>query len=316
MIIRSLITDETKIAFECVNRVVKKGTTLQIDDAHYNNGEIQGAIAKGWIEIVGPTPSTPATNFPMAEKRIRFQNVYLTKLAFEGLRDSVAPTKFIDIPLSKLEDREVRSAIQSGWLLDVENPQAIPERSNPVHLQELTSQDIVAGGAVPRQRFQQTRTAQTLPAGVPLTRPRPTGNAPIKAKPITSSGGGGRGDVFDGGVESGNDLYRESRVIDPGVRAPTPPKPKRTIEDILGEAKPIIPNVADIPADDPMTVPGGPSNFVPVEEGDTETERIMQDLRNAAGKTSKTQKPSPKTQVAEEPSQDGFNFANLFPPGE
>ena len=116
-----------KLTFDCAKATLESGT-IEMDDVHFGNAEIQGALRMGMIEIVGQMPGLPAET-PKGElkqeEQIKFRNTYTFKLAFDCIKKYVAPGETIMIPISKIDDAEISNAISSGWLLDEDNPAAI-----------------------------------------------------------------------------------------------------------------------------------------------------------------------------------------------
>lgn len=253
MIIKSLIQDEGKVTFECAKATISKDSIIEIADVYFKEKEIQTAMKLGMIEIVGTPPALPEEPKPTEpERKIKFQSLYTTKLCFECLRDYVDPDKFIHIPVSKLEEREIRNAISAGWLLNVENPESTPPPSKgpALHLEELTVKDILLHAPLipepPKMDMSDLdqslkevmsilqnpteKTASPLPEGVPAARPKPKSSGPIKAKKIASSADAD----IDGEDDDGGDLYKPSEIALPKPKAKKstpPPSAPIAVED-------------------------------------------------------------------------------------
>lgn len=230
MILESHIRDESKITFDCAKATLHRGSKVNIDDIHYKSPEIQNAIRMGLVSIVGQPPVFPEEAIGLEpEKLIRFRNNYSTKLCFECIKDYADPGMMVRVPVSKLEEPEIRNAIHCGWLVNEDNPEQNPVvfSGPPLQLEELRTSDILTGveSDLARdlaQALKKPVTAQALPENVPATRPKAKRGLPasqIKAKRVASSGEGG--DDEDAGLD---DLYRPSEV-----RLPKQPAMKKPV---------------------------------------------------------------------------------------
>lgn len=244
MIIRSLIQDESKVTLDCAKATLQKGSVISIDDKHWRSAEVQGAISCGFAELVGAPPclpEDPAKGGP--ERKMKYKNVYHYKLAFECVKNYVEPGELIEIPLSKLDEVEIRNAIGSGWLLDIENPNSFvrQERTAPVELEELSVSDILndqedvkavaAVAAVSAVKMPAPPMNRPAPktASVPMSRPKPAPKPGVqKAKRISSSGDREEDEVSD------DELYRPSEI-----RLPTeqPIRPAAPAADLAPPAR-------------------------------------------------------------------------------
>ena len=188
-----------KLTFDCAKATLESGT-IEMDDVHFGNAEIQGALRMGMIEIVGQMPGLPAET-PKGElkqeEQIKFRNTYTFKLAFDCIKKYVAPGETIMIPISKIDDAEISNAISSGWLLDEDNPAAIPFKPSgtPVVLDEVSVVEDAAKPplAIPAPVAQAPAAPPVVVTkpktqAVPRSRPKPKAS-PVKAKQITASGG-------------------------------------------------------------------------------------------------------------------------------
>jgi hypothetical protein len=236
VIIQSLIQDESTLTLDCAKAKLIRGSRIEIADIHWASKEVQGAVSLGLVEIVGQIPSIPEKPKKLEpEKTVRFRNAYKYKLAFECIKGSVGPDELISIPVSKLEEEEVRNAISAGWLFDEDNPAAnwSPVWGPPALVEEVTVTeesvmepkaglrwDNLDSGNMEKEAAKEPVAA--LPPkyrqadAVPATRPKPKAG-PIKAKPITSVA-----DRDDGGVA---DLYSDSKIIVPENAPPRRSRP-------------------------------------------------------------------------------------------
>jgi hypothetical protein len=204
MKIRRIGDMQGKLTFDCAKATLETGT-IDIDDVHFGSTEIQGALKMGMIEIVGQMPALsneqrstdgrfPANGGQPQEEQIKFRNTYDFKLCFDCIKKYVAPGETIMIPISKIDDAEISNAISSGWLLDEDNPAAVPfhPSGTPVVLDEVSVVEDAAKPVVqvPAPAAPTAKAAKTKPAAqaVPRSRPRPKAS-PVKAKQITASGG-------------------------------------------------------------------------------------------------------------------------------
>lgn len=224
MIIESLIKDGGAVTFDCAKATIRRGSRIEIDNMHYASPEIQNAIKMGLCAIVGEAPVLPAAAPAAApERMIRFRNDFNTKLCFECIRDYADPGMIVRVPESKLEEAEIRNAIASGWLYNLDNPETNPRFHGgaPVRIDEFTSSDILGANSLWQQpeiaeiiNTMPATNPQPLPDGVPASRPRPKTAAvsQIKAKRVSSAGEGD-------GDESDDAFYKESKIIDAKPRA-------------------------------------------------------------------------------------------------
>jgi len=205
MIIESLIQDESKVTFDCAKATISRGSRIEIEDKFWAENEIQGAIRLGFCAIVGEPPVLPAVVAAAGpEKTVRFRNNFDSKLCFECIKDYADPGMLVRIPISKLDEPEVRNAIAAGWLLNEDNPELNPTiyTGAPLHLDELTTSDIDTSP----QRTATVLPATILPGGVPAVRPTPkAAQSQIKAKRVSSTG------EVDEEADT-SDLYKESKV--------------------------------------------------------------------------------------------------------
>lgn len=214
MIIESLIKDESKVTFDCAKATIQRGSRIDIEDKYYAEKEIQNAIKLNLCVLVGPPPVLPEAA-PKAEKpkTIRFRNNFDSKLCFECIKDYADPGMLVHIPVTMLDEPEVRNAIAAGWLLNEDNPELNPViyAGAPMQLEELTANDVIDVETADLVRSLPAAKPQPLPEGVPATRPKPKqAQSQIKAKRIST---GGDGD--DDNESSSSDLYKESKVIVP-----------------------------------------------------------------------------------------------------
>ena len=200
-----------RLTFDCAKATLESGT-IEIDDVHFGSAEIQGALRMGMIEIVGQIPGLPA-DAPKGELKqeqtIKFRNTHTFKLAFDCIKKYVAPGEIIQIPISKIDDAEVSNAISSGWLLDEDNPAAIPQRPSgtPVVLDEVSVVEDAAKLAIPApQPKPSLASPKAKPTQVPRSRPKPKASSPVKAKQVTLSGG-----------RDSMDLDTPSEILDPNL---------------------------------------------------------------------------------------------------
>ena len=148
MILESKITDASKLALDCAKATMEKGSKIDIEDIHYKSPEVQDAIKLGLISVVGQPPVFPEEPLGFEpEKLIRFRNNYSTKLCFECIKDYADPGMFVRIPVCKIDEPEIRNAINAGWLINEDNPEQNPviHSGTPVHLDELKASDIITG---------------------------------------------------------------------------------------------------------------------------------------------------------------------------
>lgn len=228
MIIESLIQDASRVTFDCAKATIQRGSRIEIEDKFYKEKEIQNAIKLGLCALVGEPPILVVEKGPNApEKSVRFRNNFNSKLCFECIKDYADPGMIVHIPVSKLDEPEVRNAIAAGWILNEDNPELNPTiyAGAPLQLEELTANDILDTRITP--------AAADLPAGVPAARPRPKAQSQIKAKRVSSTG------EVDEESDS-SDLYRESKVIEP--KSPSKrrevPKAAPLIVDDVEDAEP------------------------------------------------------------------------------
>lgn len=217
MILESRIIDESKVTFDCAKATIEKGSKISIDDSFYKFEEIQNAIKMGLVALIGPAPVLPEENAALPERKVRFRNTYITKLCFECLKDYADPNMILHVPVSKLDELEIRNAISAGWIVNEDEPPTTPlGRSTPVHLEELTAADIITA---PQPKAEAMKS-NDLPEGIPATRPvKGKKQAVIKAKKISSKN--------EDNDDEDNELFKESEVVMPKQAAskkqqPTP----------------------------------------------------------------------------------------------
>lgn len=144
MILKSLIEDERKLTIDCCKATIKKNMTVEIPDEMFRNAEVQGAIKLGFVKVIGdePKPQPVPAAVMVPEKKLK--NVTTMRISLDCIKGLVMPGCYIDIPVDKIEFSEVQNAIQSGWLVDEENP--LPPKPLPstnfIPLEELTVGDI------------------------------------------------------------------------------------------------------------------------------------------------------------------------------
>lgn len=228
MILESKIKDASKVTFDCAKATIERGSRIEIDDVYWKNPEIQNAIKIGFCAIVGEPPILPEdTTGVSAEAVVRFRNNFSTKLCFECIKDYADPGMFIRVPVSLIDNAEIRNAIMAGWLINEDNPAANPDlyKGPPMHLEELRVSDIVDGvdsdlaGDLAKIMSQPVKQ-QALPEGIPVTRPTKKAQSQIKAKRV---GAVGDSDYED---SSADELYKPSEVRLPKSKTQT----KRTVE--------------------------------------------------------------------------------------
>jgi len=247
MILLSKITDASKVTFDCAKATIERNGRIEIDDIHWKSPEVQGALKLGLIELEGQPPIMPEEPLGLApEHLIRFRNNFGTKLCFECVKDYADPGMIIRIPVSLVDNPEVRNAIMAGMLINEDNPEENPQiyQGPPMHLEELRSSDIISGvdsdlaADLAQVLNRPASRNQELPEGVPATRPvkKPAPTNQIKAKKIYSTG------ESEGDDDGAGELYRPSEV-----RMPKAPALKRPVSQ-LPRIEPM--NVEDGPQDD------------------------------------------------------------------
>lgn len=240
MILESKISDASKVTFDCAKATIERGSRIEIADIHWKSIEIQNALRMNLIAIVGQPPVFPEEALGIsAEKKIRFINNYETKLCFECIKDYAAPGGVVHVPVSLLDEPEIRNAIHAGWLLNLDHPEDNPVVSSgePVYLEELTVKDIVGKPRFGLDDLVGSPSAmlaeianlppakpQPIPEGVPTKRPSKKVASQIKAKKIATAGE--RED--EGGEDESGGLYKSSEIIVPtkkkskAAQAPAP----------------------------------------------------------------------------------------------
>jgi hypothetical protein len=148
MVLESLIQDDRKLTLDgCRATITKQTKAVEIPDEMYRTAEVQGAIKLGLVKLVGepPVSKVPLAAVVMPEKKLK--NVTKSKISIDCVKGLVMPGCYISIPVDKLDVYEVQNSIQSGWLVDEENP--LPQRPIPttkhVPLEELTAADVNEG---------------------------------------------------------------------------------------------------------------------------------------------------------------------------
>ena len=187
MILRCIIQDDRMITLDCCKARLSRGSQVEIDDKFWLMPEVQGAIKLGFIQAIGTMPSGSDGSIMSPEKTIAYQNTYSIRLAFECVRKSVEPGHIVNIPVSKIDEPEIRNAIMAGWLLDIENPASMPSPGSgtPAILEELTSRDIVGNSQSPVTQNQQPQQYQYRPP-MPHFQPQSLPQSPPQSQPQSS----------------------------------------------------------------------------------------------------------------------------------
>jgi hypothetical protein len=148
MVLESLIQDDRTLTLDgCRATITKRTKAVEIPDEMYRTAEVQGAIKLGLVKIVGEPPvvKIPLSSAVIPEKKLK--NVTTSRISLDCVRGLVMPGCYISIPVDKLDVYEVQNAVQSGWLVDEENP--LPQRPIPttkhIPLEELTAADVNDG---------------------------------------------------------------------------------------------------------------------------------------------------------------------------
>ena len=225
MIVESLIKDESKLTLDCAKATLHKGSKVEIEDALYWGPEIQGALKLEMIRIIGkipdPLPEAPAK---AEEKKIKYRNMHATKICFECVKDYADPGNFINIPESKVQEREVQNAIAWGMIERVDGPKdAVKTRQTiPVEIDEFTATDAQDGEAKsilndlppveekPLPAEEQAIVAARSKKTAKKTEKKESKKAEFKPKAISSNADSESDD-------SGSELYSETKVVDPAT---------------------------------------------------------------------------------------------------
>lgn len=225
MIVESLIQDDSKWTLDCAKATFHKGSKAEVEDSLYWGAEVQGALKMGLIRIIGkipdPLPEAPAK---AEERKVKYRNIYSTKLCFECLRDYADPGCFIHIPESKIQEREIQNAIAWGMIEREDGPKdAVKTRQTiPVKIDEFTAVDATDSEAKAIIDSLPPVEEKPLPPeekAIAAARSKKTAKkaaekAEFKPKAISSNS-----DLDS--EDSGSELYSETKVVDPT------PKPKK-----------------------------------------------------------------------------------------
>ncbi len=235
MILESLITDGSRIVFDCSRSTVFKGSVITIDDKFWNDKEIQNAINAGLVRLVSPIPTWAGTEDTPREKTFKFKSNWASKLSFDCLGKFVDKNQYVDIPESKINIREIQNAINSGMIISEDNEYTherpyFSDRGS-IQIDEITLNDLNGisnpnqntrtasqqqsnrTGGLQRPKSEFSRENQVVTAAKPQT------NRPKTIKRLDDS------DVQVSSNSSGkDDFFAESKLIDSAPRQP--PKPR------------------------------------------------------------------------------------------
>lgn len=214
MIVESLIKDESRLTLDCAKATLHRGSKVEIDDSTYWTKEVQGAIKLGMIRVVGePPPPMKVQEEGAPEKKIKYKSIHSTKLCFESLKDYVDPGNFIHVPESKISEREIQNAIAWGMIERVDGPKdAVKVRlTTPVKIDEFTAVDAVDSVPAPEKELEETKVLTEEEQAIVKNRAKNkkavAAKEEFKPKSISSN------------VESGDELYSETKVVDPATKA-------------------------------------------------------------------------------------------------
>ncbi len=235
MILESLITNESALTLDCAKATLRRGGRVTIPDEHWANPEVQNALRMNLVKLVGDPPACAART---EEKRLRLKNNHTTRLAIECVKASVGPGEILNLPESKLHEREIQNAIAWGQLVDLSAPVVAPAaKAPPVEIDEVKvpaeqpkgeakaetktetedALDLILGQTMqPAERKPEPPAAPKPP--VPASRPRPTPkpNA-VKAKKVTS-----KHEDDPAGGEDEDALFRPSVIHEKPTAAKRP----------------------------------------------------------------------------------------------
>jgi len=148
MVLESLIQDDRKLTLDCCHATITKNTkAVEIPDEMFRMPEVQGAIKLGLVKLVGDEPvvKAPPAAVMIPEKKLK--NVTGSKISLDCIKGLAMPGCYISVPANKIDEYEVQNAIQSGWLVDEDNP--LPQKPIPttkhIPLEELTAADVNMG---------------------------------------------------------------------------------------------------------------------------------------------------------------------------
>jgi len=243
MLLELLVKDGRSVTLDCAKATLNKDRTkIQIDDRYWNLGEVQGAIKMGLIGLVGDPPVLPPEEPKVGEEpRKKLRNAHNARLAFDCVKDYVDPGKSILIPLSKMNNKEVRNAMAWGLLVDAATPEpepgAIIKKAPPVVIEELGSKDVM-----PDEKSVMDDKAF---AAKPKEGPKPIHRA---------------SDPLEGGDKEEDTLFRPSHVIVPKDNIG---KPKMAAKPA---AKVVKPPSLPLPKSEAQDVKAGTSRFMDLFE--------------------------------------------------
>lgn len=147
MKLESMIQNESCITLDCVKARIAKGTVIEIDDKHWSNPEVQGAIKLGFVRLIGKEPTVvseaAANEDPRNEPKKTFVSTAGTRMAFECAtkykdpangtsikwKDYVDPGKELYVPLSAVSDKQIQNALAWGMLKDPDAKVAQPKKA-------------------------------------------------------------------------------------------------------------------------------------------------------------------------------------------
>jgi len=148
MVLESLIQDDRKLSLDCCHATITKKMTVEIPDEMYGVQEVQAAIKLGFVKVVGEPPAKKISPEAVVIPEKKLKNVTQSKISLDCVKGLVMPGCYISIPVNKIDVYEVQNAIQSGWLVDEENPlpqRPVPSSRSVIPLEELTSADVNDG---------------------------------------------------------------------------------------------------------------------------------------------------------------------------
>lgn len=153
MILKSLITDDSRLTLDCAKATVTKGSEVDLPDDLYYHPEVQGALKLKIVELVGNVPEPPPGISAPAETK-SYRNTTETRLTFDCIKASAGPEEVIDIPEDMLDAYEIDNAISNGMLVpetkedtgiaeDTEEPaeKAAPDESDGMLFEEVTVEE-------------------------------------------------------------------------------------------------------------------------------------------------------------------------------
>lgn len=206
MILESLIKDDSMLTLDCAKARIKKGDTVEIDDQHWHDPEIQGALKLKMVRVVGKKPNVPPLvdqkdDDPKQEKTKTFVSAAGNRMAFEcktkykdpntgeplRWKEWVDPGNPIHVPLSAVEDKQIQNAL--GWELLVD-----PEAKKKKSPKAKKGKSVVL------------EEAKVAP-GKSTRRKKSKAKSPVKAKKISS--------VADSDSDIDSELFEPSTLHEP-----------------------------------------------------------------------------------------------------